>query len=110
MSTWGDKAFEWLRKQRATRIGETITADDVFAALGSPDPDHAANSSASAMGALFRKGKVAHIIEDTGTHFPSTQKHRKGGMNRVWRFIPDPYAPAPEPSGPPVKVIRRRGH
>lgn len=82
LSEWKGRA--WRRIVGLAESGAEFTADDVLDVTGHPDLSHEANSTNNVIGTLFREAKALGIIHDTGRHVPSRQRHRKGGMVRVW--------------------------
>jgi hypothetical protein len=64
--------------------GEPFSADDLIELVGLPDADHEANGRNSAMGAVFNQLHHQGRIKPVGVT-KSRQKHRKGGLIRVWQ-------------------------
>lgn len=81
--TWRERAWQALR-ELAQDPREPFTSDDLIERVGVPDSTHGANSRNSAIGPLFRKAAQRGLIVSYGPPVKSTQKHRKGGMVRLW--------------------------
>lgn len=72
--------------RRRADLGEPFSADDVIEAVGYPDESHEPNAKNNSIGSLFQAASKAGKIEMVGTT-QSKQKHRKGGLIRVWKGV-----------------------